>query len=70
MTDLGGAAVLTVSDIPHFLDHGGMIAFEMQENHVRFSVGLDAVSKSGPALSSELLRVFLQVTGQPERAGL
>ena len=70
MTDLAGASVLTVSDIPHFLDHGGMIAFEMQENHVRFSVGLEAVSKAGLALSLELLRVSLQVTGQPKRAGL
>jgi hypothetical protein len=70
MTDLAGSPVLTVSDMPHFLDHGGMIAFQMQDSHVRFSVGLDAVTKAGLTLSSELLRVSLQVTGQPKRGGL
>jgi hypothetical protein len=67
VTDLAGAPVLTVSDIPHFLDHGGMIEFEMQANHVRFSVGLDAVTRAGLGLSSELLKVSLQVTGAPKR---
>ena len=69
MTDLAGVPVLTVSDMPHFLDYGGMIAFQMRDNHVRFSVGLDAVTKAGLTLSSELLRVSLQVTGQPKRGG-
>ena len=67
MTDLAGAPVLTVSDMPHFLDHAGMIEFEMQANHVRFSVGLDAVNRVGLGLSSELLKVSLQVTGTPKR---
>jgi hypothetical protein len=67
MNDLAGAPVLTVSDMPHFLDHAGMIEFEMQANHVRFSVGLDAVNHAGLGLSSELLKVSLQVTGTPKR---
>lgn len=64
---LGPAPVLTVSDMPRFLQHGGMIALETQSNHVRFSVGLDAVGKPGLSLSSELLKVAWQVTGKPRR---
>ena len=63
---LAGAPVLTVSDMPHFLEHGGMIAFEMQSNHVRFSVALDPVNKAGLTLGSELLKVALTVTGAPK----
>jgi hypothetical protein len=69
VNDLAGAPVLTVSDMPHFLDHAGMIEFEMQANHVRFSVGLDAVNRVGLGLSSELLKVSLLVTGTPKRGG-
>jgi len=69
VADLANAPVLTVSDMPHFLEHSGMIEFEMQGNHVRFSVGLDAVNRAGLALSSELLKVSLQVTGGPKRGG-
>ena len=67
ITDLAGAPVLTVSDMPHFLEHGGMIAFEMIENHVRFSVSLEPVNRAGLRLSSELLKVALAVSGTPKR---
>jgi hypothetical protein len=70
VADLANAPVLTVSDMPHFLEHSGMIEFEMQGNHVRFSVGLDAVNRAGLTLSSELLKVSLQVTGGPKRGRL
>lgn len=66
LADLAGAPVLTVSDMPRFLEHGGMIALEMQGNHVRFSVGLDAVNRAGLTLSSELLKVASRVTGKPK----
>jgi hypothetical protein len=66
LTDLAGSPVLTVSDMPHFVDRGGMIEFETQAKHVRFSVGLDAVTKAGLSLSSELLKVALAVSGGPQ----
>jgi hypothetical protein len=59
----GAADVLTVSDAPDFLQHGGMIQFVFVSNHVRFSVNLDAVRHSHVVLSSELLRVAVSVTG-------
>jgi len=39
------AGVLTVSDMPGFLDHGGMIQFTFVGNRIRFEVNLDAVRK-------------------------
>ncbi len=66
LSDLTGYPVLTVSDVPHFVERGGMIAFETQAKHVRFLVGLDAVTKAKLGLSSELLKVALTVSGGPQ----
>jgi hypothetical protein len=57
---------LTVSDLPDFLDHGGMIQFRLIENRVRFAVNLTTVNQSNLSLSSELLKVAVSVQGQPE----
>jgi hypothetical protein len=64
---LAGAPVLTVSTVPGFIEHGGMIQFAVISNHVRFSVNLDAVNRSHIALSSELLKVALNVSGSPRQ---
>ena len=66
LSDVAGYPVLTVSDVPHFVERGGMIGFETQAKHVRFLVGLDAVTKAGLGLSSELLKVALAVSGGPQ----
>ena len=57
---------LTVSDLPDFLDHGGMIQFLLISKRVRFAVNLQPVIKSNLSLSSELLKVAVSVKGQPE----
>jgi hypothetical protein len=61
--------VLTVSDIPGFLDRGGMIQFLVQGNRVRFSVDLRPVAHSGLSLSSELLKVAVTVNGRSAGGG-
>lgn len=66
---LGNADVLTVSDAPDFLEHGGMIQFVLVSNHVRFAINLDAVSRAHLELSSELLRVAASVSGKPPTGG-
>lgn len=65
MALLAGSDALTVGDAPGFLDHGGMIQFLLIENHVRFSVNLNAVNRAHLVLSSELLRVASSVVGKP-----
>jgi hypothetical protein len=64
-----GKPILTVSDSPDFLTHGGMIQFVQVEDHVRFSVNLDACSRHSVALSSELLKVAVAVTGKSGTGG-
>jgi hypothetical protein len=57
--------VLTVSTLPGFLEHGGMIEFVLQSNRVRFAVNLAPAEQSGLALSSELLKVAVRVDTKP-----
>lgn len=60
---LNKAPVLTVSDVPDFAARGGMIGFVLQDNRVRFEVNLSAAQKAGIALSSQLLKVAVRVSG-------
>ena len=48
---------LTVSDMPHFTNRGGMIQFVTDDKRVRFEVNLTAAQRAGLTLSSELLKV-------------
>ena len=53
--------VLTVSDIPHFAERGGMIGLVNQEDRIRFEVNVAPIEDSGLTVSSELLKVALRV---------
>lgn len=53
--------LLTVSDIPHFAERGGVIGFVMQENRIRFEVNRGTAEHSNLILSSELLKVASKV---------
>jgi hypothetical protein len=64
-----GKSMLTVSDLPDFLDRGGMIQFLLIANRVRFSVNLDAVNRGNLSVSSELLKVAVSVNGKPAGGG-
>ncbi len=48
---------LTVSDLPDFVQQGGMIQFVEEGNRVRFVVNLAAARRAGLVVSSELLKV-------------
>jgi hypothetical protein len=65
-----GKPILTVSDIPDFLDRGGMIQFLLINHRVRFGVDLQPVQRSGISLSSELLKVAVKVNGKPPTGGV
>jgi hypothetical protein len=58
---LGNRAVLTVSDIPQFSQHRGMIELVLEGNRIRFEVNLTATQSAGLTLSSELLKVATAV---------
>jgi hypothetical protein len=55
------ASVLTVSDLPQFSRSGGMVQFMMEGSHVRFEVNLAPAERAGLVLSSELLKVAVNV---------
>jgi hypothetical protein len=57
--------ILTVSALPGFLEHGGMIQFLLQNRKVRFAVNLTAAGQAGLQLSSELLKVAVHVDSKP-----
>lgn len=61
---LKGRNVLTVSDLDHFVQSGGMIRFVLIDQHVRLSINPQAAQAAGLKLSSKLLRAAV-----PDRAG-
>ncbi|ABF39940.1 hypothetical protein Acid345_0937 [Candidatus Koribacter versatilis Ellin345] len=61
LVELAKAPVLTVSDIPHFADRGGMIEFTLQSGRVRFDVNVTRAERAGLTLSSQLLKVAANV---------
>ncbi|MBI2834126.1 MAG: YfiR family protein [Acidobacteria bacterium] len=50
-------AVLTISEGERFAQVGGMIAFVLEENRVRFHVNPAAIDRAGLKVSSKLLQV-------------
>jgi hypothetical protein len=66
---LNGSPVLTVSRIRGFADRGGMIQFVLEQDRVRFAVNLEAADHAHIQLSSELLKLAVQVTRQPGMRG-
>jgi hypothetical protein len=54
-------SVLTVSDISQFTRRGGMIQFVTDANRVRFEVNVTTAERAGLTLSSQLLKVAINV---------
>lgn len=63
LSALAKDSTLTVSDIPNFAEHGGMIEFVLDSGRVRFQINLEAAQAAGLNLSSELLKVAMNVKG-------
>lgn len=69
LSTLGSAGVLTVSDMPQFIERGGMVGFLLQNNRVRFEVNLAAAKSAGLTLSSQLLKLAVSVKGLDQSGG-
>ncbi len=52
-----GYPVLTVSDMDSFLELGGMIALEIQHNHIRFAVNRGQAEKTGITFNAQMLKL-------------
>ena len=52
---LRGSSVLTVADMDHFVDSGGMVQFVVEEDRVRLTIDASATSHARLKISSKLL---------------
>ena len=59
------APVLTVGEGPRFLDRGGLIAFLLVSDRVRFDIRKQGAEQAGLNVSAKLLRVARQVVQGP-----
>lgn len=53
--------ILTISDMAEFTPRGGMIQFVMRKDKLRFKVNRDSAEEAGLVLSSNLLRLALEI---------
>jgi hypothetical protein len=61
---VGRSPVLTVSDMDHFIQRGGIVGFTLEQRRVRFNVNLRAADHAGLKMSSELLKLAKTVLGK------
>jgi hypothetical protein len=61
LSTLDRSSVLTVSDLPQFSQHGGMVGFVFDGKKIRFEVNLTPVEHAGLTFSSELLKLAANV---------
>ena len=58
---LDGAAVLTIGETEQFTDAGGIIGFVYRKNTLRFVINLDAATRTGLKIRSQLLTLAVDV---------
>ena len=61
ISKLKGSPVLTVSDVDDFVKAGGMIGMVRVENKIRFHINLVSAQDSGLTISSQLLKLAIDV---------
>jgi hypothetical protein len=49
--------VLTLGDLPGFVDAGGMIGLRVEASRVRFDVNLSTAQAAGLVLNSQMLKL-------------
>ena len=54
---LESTSILTVSDMEQFAERGGMIAFTMEDQKVRFTINVEAAERAGLKIGSQLLKL-------------
>jgi len=64
---IAGRNVLTVSNQPRFIDHGGMIGLVRRNHRLRFEVNLTAVHHANMRISAELLQMAIRIIGTNNR---
>jgi hypothetical protein len=60
---LKGASVLTVGEMDHFTESGGMINFVLMGKKIRFQINHDEATRAGLKISSKLMSLALRPEG-------
>ena len=60
LKNLKGTSVLTVSEMDHFTESGGMINFVLEKAKIRFEINNEAATSAGLKISSKLMLVAIQ----------
>lgn len=63
---LQGSPILTVGESERFVQEGGMIAFCIEENKIRFEINLESAKTANLKISSRLLTLAKTVMGKPK----
>ena len=64
---LSQSSVLTISDIPEFINAGGMIGLQQIDGRLRFEINLDATRKAGLSVEARLLKLAANVLNQSDK---
>jgi hypothetical protein len=59
-------SILTVSDADGFTQHGGIVRFVTQDDHVRLRINAEAAKVAGLTISSKLLRVAQSISAEAD----
>lgn len=62
--EAGTRPILTVGDVERFCQKGGMIAFQIEQNRVRFEVQIDATESARLKVSSRVLTLAKAIHGR------
>jgi len=62
LASLHGSSVLTVADMDHFVESGGMIQLLIEDRRVRFAIDVGTASRARLKISSKLLSLARTVT--------
>jgi len=54
-------AILTISELPGFVESGGIVELTYEANRIRFDINLDAARQNGLEISSGLLKLARKV---------
>ena len=65
---VSGHSILTIADMPGFIDSGGMVGLGVEKAKIRFEVNIAAADKARLKMSSQLLRLAKRVirNGTPD----
>ncbi|HEX3376454.1 MAG TPA: YfiR family protein [Candidatus Acidoferrales bacterium] len=62
LAGLRGSSVMTVADMEHFIDAGGMVQFVVEDARVRIAIDVGATGRARLKVSSKLLALARTVT--------